>query len=155
MSSHWMAARARWLSAFCVVLLLACCAPIIADYSLDAYKNATTLKAETFALIDKSGEKYISHKAEAETLTTKVNAAYEFANGLANNSLSAQQWQIMRNPNGNLYGGFIRLWQRGPLPPAFREDLKTSIGRGYDEIICLEINKKDTQRCFSAAAPKT
>jgi hypothetical protein len=146
-----------WLKVCCVVLFMAGCAPLISEYSLDAYKNATSLKAETLALIDKAGEKYASHKDEAEALTTKINAAYEFAAGLSDNSQSAQQWQLLRNPDGGLYGGFIRIWKAGPLPPVFRDDKKIQIGRAFDEIICLEINKKETQRCTgaAAAAPKS
>ena len=35
------------LSAWFLYFLMAGCAPLISDYSLDAYKNATTLKAQT------------------------------------------------------------------------------------------------------------
>lgn len=153
MSSHWMAARARWLSVFCVVLLLGCCAPIIADYSVDAYKNATSLKAETLALIDKSGEKFTAHKPEVDALTTKINAAYEFAAGLPNNQLSAQQWQLLRNPDGNLYGGFVNVWRKqNTVSAAYRAGKRKEISEAFDFIICLEVNKKDSKTCKAAAA---
>lgn len=140
---------ARALSALLVVLSLSGCAPLIADYSLEAYKNATTLKAETQALIDKSNDTYNSHAKEVDALTTKINAAYEFAAGTPYNQLSAQQWQILRDPNGALYGAFIAEWkQRTRIPkPKAREDIKHLIGEAFDEIICLEANKQTLTTC--------
>jgi hypothetical protein len=154
---HLRTVMPGWARALLIALLLGACAPIISEYSLDAYKNATSLKAETFALVDKSGGKFRDHQKEVEALTTKIDAAYEFAAGLPNNELSAAQWRLMRNPERGLYGGFIRIWKQGPLPAEFREDKKKQLGAAFDEIICLEINKKETQRCTgnAALAPKT
>jgi hypothetical protein len=136
-----------------IVLIVGACAPLIAEFSLEAYKNATTLKAETAALIDKAGEPYSAHAEEVAALTTKMNVAYEFAAGLPSNQLSAQQWQIMRDPNRNLYGGFVSLWKdQGTLSAAFRREKKTQISRAFDYIICLEANKKETTPCPAAAS---
>jgi hypothetical protein len=138
------------------ILLLGGCASLIADYSLDAYKNATTLKAETAALIDKAGESYSQHKVDVDALTTKINAAYEFSAGLPSNQISAQQWQILRDPNGNLYGGFVAQWRhKGSLSMAYRSDKKMQLGRAFDYIICLEANKKESTPCPVAAEATT
>ena len=139
------------LAALLIASLVAACGPIIAEYSLEAYKTATTLKAETLGLIDKSGDKIAKHQPEVDAVTTKINAAYEFAAGQPANSLSAQEWEILRRPEGGLYGGFLRAWREGPLPPKFRDDEKKLIGRAFDKIICLEVNKKDSQSCASIA----
>jgi hypothetical protein len=131
-----------------VMVFLAACSPYIADFSLEAYKNATSLKAETLALIDKSAEPYARHREAAEALTLRIDAAYEFAAGIPNNQLSAQQWAIMRDPQGDLYGGFIRDWRAdGPVGATFREEKKRQIGRAFDAIICLEANKRSAARC--------
>ncbi len=138
---------------FVVAGLLQGCGSLIAGYSLEAYKNATTLKAETAALIDKSGESYSSHKAEVEALNTRINAAYEFAAGIPHNELTAAQWQILRDPNRDLYGGYIRDWSRAKtVSPAFREAKKIQIGRAFDFIICLEANKQAAQQCSTTRA---
>lgn len=147
-------AVAAWFKVLCVALLLGSCAPIISEYSLDAYKTATSLKAETIGLIDKSGDKIAAHKPEIDALTVKIDAAYEFAAGMPANEIAAAEWQKLRDPAGGLYGGFLRIWREGPLPPAFRDDKKKQIGAAFDQIICLEINKKEAQRCGVAAAPK-
>jgi hypothetical protein len=135
-----------------VVIALGACAPIIAEFSLEAYKNATSLKAETMALVDKSGGKYSTHSKEIEENTTKINAAYEFAAGLAANSLSAQQWNLLRNPDGNLYGGFIAVWKKqGTTSPAYRNAKKAQIAAAFDTIICLESNKRESIGCSAVA----
>jgi len=145
--------RAGWLGL--ALLVLSACAPIISEYSLDAYKNATSLKAETLGLIDKSAEKFASHRSEVDALTTKIDAAYEFAAGIPSNQLSTEQWQLLRNPDGNLYGGFVRTWsssKTGTLSPAYRAGKKKEISDAFDQIICLETNKKEAKSCAAAAA---
>ena len=140
------------LVALSTVLLLFGCSPLIAEYSLDAYRNATTLKAEVAALVEKSGETYASHKGEAEELTTKIDAAYEFAAGIPNNTLSARQWQILRDPEGGLYGGFIRQWrEKGKTSPFFRKEMKQQLNAAFDRIICLEVSKQRARSCASAS----
>src|SRR5262245_11648570 len=110
-------------------------------YSLDAYKSATTLKAEVAALVDKSDDDYASHAAEVDTLSIKIDAAYEFAAGLPNNTISTQQWQLMRDPEGGLYGGFVRVWKEKGMTSAFyRKEKKKQLEAAFDYIICLEVN---------------
>jgi len=129
------------------------CAPLIADYNAEAYKNATSLKAETLAMIDKAGESYGRHRRDVDTLTTKINAAFEYSAGFASNQLSAQQWNILRNPDGNLYGSFVRLWQaRGTLGAGYRSEKKIDIAEAFDYLICLEANKREPRPCSAAGA---
>jgi hypothetical protein len=144
--------RALKLAAVLVTLaIVAGCAPLIADYNAEAYKNATTLKAETLALMDKSTESFTSHRNDVDRLTTKINAAYEYSAGLPSNQISAQQWQILRNPDGNLYGGFVRQWRsKNTLKPGYIAEKKIDVGEMFDFIICLEANKKEPKPCSAA-----
>jgi hypothetical protein len=137
------------LAAFIFAALLAACQSMpVAEYSVQAYKNATDLKVETLALIAKSDEPYSSHRTEIEALTTKINAAYEFSAGLANNQLSTKQWDILRDPQGHLYGGYIRQWQKtGTVSKYFREQATAQIIAGFDQIICMESNKQAATSC--------
>ena len=130
-------------------LALGACAPLIAEYDAEAYKIATTLKAETLALMDKGSEPYLTRRAEVEAVTTKINAAYEYAAGLPSNQVSAAQWQILRNPDGNLYGGFVRRWRtdRNRLKPGYIAEKKIDVADMFDFIICLEANKKESKPC--------
>jgi hypothetical protein len=133
-------------------LIAACSTLPVGEYSLEAYKNATSLKAETLALIGRSTESYSTHVEEIEALNVRIDAAYEFAAGTPNNQISAQQWLILRDPDGDLYGLFLSYWrQRGQLAPAMSEQLGAQIGEAYDYIICLEANKQAQTSCRQPA----
>ncbi len=152
MSIAYRGAR-RAFALLAVLAFLSGCAPLISEFNADAYKNATTLKAETLALVDKSGEAYATRRIEVETLTTKIDAAYEYAAGLPANQITAQQWQILRNPEGRLYGSFVRIWRtRGKVGDEYRVEKKAQLAEAYDLIICLEVNKKESKSCSSIAA---
>lgn len=133
---------------FILLLALAACDPLISPFQEQAYKNATTLKAQSLALIAKSSEPYSSHREAVEKLLVDVDAAYEYADGLPNNEVVSKQWDILRNPDGNLLGGFARRWKSsGTLRPFFREEVAIQIGDAFDTIICVEINKREASVC--------
>lgn len=136
-----------------LLLCLGACAPLIADYSLESYKYATSLKAETEGLIDKSGRPYSSARPDIEALVTKINVAYEFAAGQPNNAIATQEWQLIRDPDGTLLGAFLTLWrQQGTLSPGFRAEMKQQLDEAFDQLICLEANKRTGTSCRAAAA---
>lgn len=139
------------LALLLLAFALAGCGRLIAEYSLEAYKNATSLKAESLALIDKSGEAYTLHAKEVDALNVRIDAAYEFAAGIPANQLSATQWAILRDPNRALYGGFAQFWKaHGTGSPFFRQSIKKNIGDAFDEIICLEANKQAQTSCIGS-----
>src|SRR5574340_848091 len=80
------------------------CAPLIGPYSPTAYQNATSLKADTLALMGKATQPYSDHEKEVEALLVKIDQAYEYVNGIPSNSLSAKQWKILKKPDGDLLG---------------------------------------------------
>jgi len=132
----------------CLLLFLAACAPLIAGYSLEAYRNATSLKAETLALMAEAGEPYAQHEDEVKALKVKLSAAQEFVAGMANNSLSAEQWTIMNDPDGGLAGEYWAVWeaQQTVSAPAMGAQIQ-QVGAAFDEIICLEANKEKDTAC--------
>ncbi len=126
------------------------CAPIIAGYSLQAYTNATELKAETLAMIDASGDPYDGHAAAIAALQIKLNAAYEFSRGTAYNEQATAMWRIIRNPSEqhSLLGQFFALWKKqGTTSPYYRQAKRGNITLAFDRLICLEANKKESTRC--------
>jgi hypothetical protein len=132
----------------CLLLFLAACAPLIAGYSLEAYRNATSLKAETLALMAEAGEPYGQHADEVKALKVKLSAAEEFVAGMANNSLSAEQWMIMNDPDGGLVGEYWVVWQRqGTITAPTMSEQIAQVGEAFDEIICLEANKQKDTAC--------
>ncbi len=124
------------------------CAPLIGPYSPTAYQNATSLKATTLALMDKAKEPYASHQKDVESLLVEVEKAYEFVNGIPSNSISAKQWQILKKPDGDLLGKFVVRWkERSTLSQPFIDEFNGLVGAAFDEIICLEANKKEATKC--------
>jgi hypothetical protein len=118
------------------------CASMIAVFDQQAYVNATTLKAEASALMDQATEPFANHAVEVRAFMTRVDAAYEYANGLPQNERSAGQWRILKNPEGNLLGGFLKLWkENGTLLKGDLEAIKGNVLAGFDEIIKLEAAK--------------
>ena len=138
---------ARLFLAFC--LCLAACAPLIGPYSPTAYKNATGLKAETLALMDKATTPYPDNKTKIEALTVEIDKAYEYVHGIPSNDLSARQWAILKRPDGDLLGRFFGRWRaEGMLKPVYISEFKGVISDAFDEIICLEANKKAANQCL-------
>ena len=131
-----------------LLLLLGGCAPLIGPYSPIAYKNATDLKAEALALMGKATHPYAQHSAAVDQLFVKLDQAYEFVKGIPSNSISARQWKILIDPNGDLIGKFFLRWrERSTLSPTFIRNFKKLVEDAFDEIICLETNKKEASRC--------
>ena len=138
------------------LVLLAGCGTLIADYSEQAYQNATTLKAETQAMMSKASEAYPQHSTSVEALSTRIDAAYEFAKGTNHNQLSARQWELLKDPSRNLYGGFVARWKaRGTVNAVVIRESKKQVAETFDYIICLEVNKQSKKACSSLepAAP--
>ena len=138
--------RVGW--AFSLLVWLSACDPLISAYTEQAYENATRLKAESLALIAKSGQPFSSRRTEVEELLVDVDAAYEYARGLPKNEVVTQQWDTLRDPEGNLLGGWARRWQaQGTLSEVFRGEIAVLIGQAFDQIICVEINKREPSAC--------
>lgn len=134
---------------FCaLIFLFAGCVPLIGPYSLTAYQNATSLKVTTIALMTKATEPYAAHQKEVEYLINEIDKAYEFVNGIPSNSISAKQWYILKKSDGDLLGKFILRWkEKGTLTQTYIDEFKGPISDAFDEIICLEANKKDASEC--------
>ena len=130
------------------VFLLAACTPLIGPYSPTAYQNATSLKATTLALMEKAREPYATHQKDVESLQVEMDKAYEFVNGISSNSISAKQWYILKKSDGDLFGKFALRWkEKNTLTQTFIDEFKGPIADAFDEIICLEANKKEATMC--------
>jgi hypothetical protein len=129
-------------SSLLIMVLLMGCPPTITQQRPEAYSKATSLKVDALDLMNKATEPYAQHKAAAETLRLNLDKAYEDAKGVPNNELSTQMWEILKNPNGNLLGGFLTLWQKkSVLTKGYITEKKLQVGEAFDKIINLEINK--------------
>ncbi len=137
---------------FYLVLLpalgLSACQTLIADYSLEAYKNDTTLKADVANLVEESNTPHDGHIAEINALTLKLREAYEFSKGESYNKASTAEWEVLLDPNGPLYYRFLSRWNSaGALNAAQIGTWKTLLDRAFDLMICLETNKQSSAAC--------
>ena len=129
-------------------LCLAACAPLIGPYSPTAYQNATSLKAETLALMAKATKPFPENEKKVEALLVDIDKAYEYVHGIPSDDLSARQWEILRQPDGALLGRFLGRWKsEGTLGTVYIDEFRGVVSDAFDEIICLEANKKGTTRC--------
>lgn len=129
--------------ALCCLLPLAIgCAPRLAPFSELAYEQAISLKVDALALTSHATEPFARHREAVADLTLRVEKAYEFARGRPRNEISAQQWDILRDPERNLLGGFLRRWETAStLSPVFIEEARRLIADAFDTIIGLESGK--------------
>ncbi|MEJ8572175.1 hypothetical protein [Microbaculum marinum] len=144
--------RARFFAVLlCTFALVGACA-IAPEYSAVAYKNATDLKVESLELISESTDSYSQHSLQAKDLTENLDKAYEYANGLPHNEVTAEMWWKIKSPDQPLVGGYLALWRtRGKVTPALADEYQTQVAEAFDYLICLEANKKTLSRCEAKA----
>jgi outer membrane murein-binding lipoprotein Lpp len=122
-------------------LFLAGCT-LIARHDQAAYEHATSAKVDTLALISKATGSYDDHEKEVEALVRELDKAYEYDRGRQLNKLTVAQWDILRDPNRDLVGGFLKMWKaKGSLSATFIAEKKTQIADAFDQIIQLESGK--------------
>src|SRR6267378_3355215 len=115
----------------------------IATFDQVAYDKATGAKAEALALMDKATDSYSAHVKEIEAVSLTIDKAYEYDRGRALNTVTVQLWQILRDPDRNLFGGFLRRWrEKGSLRPDYIAEKKPDIAEAFDQITGLEIGKR-------------
>jgi len=132
------------------ILTLALCLSLlscssISVFSPEAYKQAVDLKVESLELMVFATSSYAEYEEDVTYLKTELSKAYEFALGRPNNELSAEQWEILLNEEGNLLGGFLKRWEEEDLlSEMFVTDTQKLVSDAFDTIIGLESGKIDS-----------
>lgn len=126
-----------------VVLALAASAcSTISRYDQAAYEHAVNTKVDTLVLINKATASYNEHQKEIESLLTELDKTYEYDRGRQLNQITITQWNILRDPDRNLLGGFLKAWEaKGKLSSAFVAEKKAQLADAFDQIIQLESGK--------------
>ncbi len=128
-----------WIVA--VGLLTGC--STIAPFSQKAYEQATSLKVEALATMDKATEPFAIHKQDVSTLSLNVEKAYEYAKGRPQNDETTKQWAIIKDPSRNSLGGFLKRWEeKTSLQKEFITEAKALVSDGFDTVIELESGKR-------------
>jgi hypothetical protein len=93
--------------------------------------------------MDKATEPYAMHRATAEAVTLTIEKAYQYDLGRQRNALTIRQWEILKDPKGNLFGGFLRRWkEKGSFKPDAITLKKEDVAEAFDQIIALEGGKR-------------
>ena len=115
------------------------CSSLIAKYDNVAYQQATSLKVDSLALMGKANEVYSTQESAVVELNLKLDKAYEYAKGRPKNEIITKQWSILKDPNRNLLGGFLKRWkEKGKLSEIFIKEAKGNVSLGFDQVIGLE-----------------
>lgn len=123
-------------------LFLSGCVSTISPFSPKAYEQATSLKVEALATMDKAFEPYANHKQAVDILKINLEKAYEYSSGRPLNIESTKQWSIIKDPSRNSLGGFLKRWEENTtLNKVFIEQSKSIVSDGFDEVIGLESGK--------------
>ena len=135
-----------------IILLsaLVCACVSLPGYDQKAYENATTLKAHTLALVEKSGalDSYMKNEDAVDDLLVSLSAAYEYANGIEHNNESAKNWRSLMGDERSLVNGWLETWrQQTRITQAGVAENSILIGEAFDTIICLEANKRRMTSC--------
>jgi trans-aconitate methyltransferase len=127
------------------LLFVAGCASTIAVYDSKSYENATSLKVETLALMDKGADPYEQHSTEVADLRLRLQKAEEYARGLDKNAVAVSMWETLANEGGML-DRFFKEWQVNPVtPPTYLNDKKEQVAKAFDKLIQLEARKVKTE----------
>ena len=130
-----------FLPALSLALTIWSCASI-SVFSPEAYKQAVDLKVESLELMSFATSPYEDNQENVTYLKTELRKAYEFALGRPNNELSAGQWEILINEEGNLLGGFLMRWEtEETLSEMFVTEMQALVSDAFDTIIGLESGK--------------
>ncbi|EGQ8037921.1 hypothetical protein G5Y08_004234 [Vibrio parahaemolyticus] len=111
-------------------------------YDKVAYENTINIKVEALALMGLATSNYSEKTENVGMLKLEVEKAYEYAKGRPKNSIVTKQWEIMKDPNRKLLGGFLERWKdEGTLELHYIQEAKGTISDAFDQIIGLESGK--------------
>ncbi|MPT26450.1 MAG: hypothetical protein E2602_05910 [Achromobacter sp.] len=112
-------------------------------FSEKAYEQATSLKVEALATMDRATEPFPTQKQAIEALSSNIEKAYEYAKGRPHNEETTGQWEIIKDPKRNSLGGFLAFWKKNTvLGTHFIGEAKIIVSDGFDTIIELESGKR-------------
>lgn len=113
-----------------------------APYDQFVYKESTSLKVDALKLMDKAEKPYSTQEKEIEKLTDQLDKLFEYEAHRKKNQLRIQMWDLLRNPDKNLLGGFLSRWKKeSQLNVSFISEAKIIVGKAFDQLAELESGK--------------
>lgn len=138
--------NAKYFAVCVIISLIFLSCSTISPFNQRAYEQATELKVEALALMDKAVLPFADYRSEAEAFRLNIEKAYEYAKGLPKNEITARQWEILKDPNHKLLGGFLKRWEeKSKLSEVFIREAKIQVTESFDTIIELESGKRSPE----------
>ena len=123
------------------MLFLSAC-KTISGYDQYAYAQGTALKVDALNLMDKATENFTSQQAGIDDINTRIEKAYEYEKHRPKNAITVKMWELLKNPDRNLFGGFLKRWkEKTTLSAAFINEAKVQVAEAFDMIVELESQK--------------
>lgn len=108
---------------------------------------AVDIKVDALRTLERAEEPFSRNQSRIEALRVRMEKASEYARGRPRNEASARQWEIMKDPDGHMMGGFLTRWQQeDSLSHGFIRQAHVLIAEGFDTIIGLESGKIGNDR---------
>lgn len=127
---------------FLIFTIFVSCTPLISKFDYIAYENTISLKVDALHLMSKATNPYQQYETKVEQLKLDLKKVYEYSKQIPLNEITAQQWELMKNPGNNLLGGFLKRWEeKGMIPPFMVDEAIKLVSKSFDDIIELETNK--------------
>jgi hypothetical protein len=125
----------------CLTMALGSCATI-SKYDQYAYMETNSIKVDAVNIMADATDDYTAHQAEVTTLQTSIDKMVTYETNRPKNTISEKMWNLLNDPNGNLYGGFMVRWKReGKLDSVFISQSQKLVGQSFDQISQLESGK--------------
>lgn len=145
---YWITALRSWLIAALLLFNTGCA--VTAPYDQYVYQSSTSMKVDALNLMSNATEPYSKHLTAIEQFTDQLNKLYEYELHRKKNDIRIRMWNLLKDPERNLLGGFMKRWQQeGRLSAPFVEEAKIIIGKSFDQLAELESGKllpKDIQQ---------
>jgi hypothetical protein len=128
------------LTFFSAVTISSCSS--IAHFDQVAYSQITAVESDALSMMDKATEDYSLHKQEIDIVSNRIQQAYLYDKNRPKNKITEEMWNLIIDPDGHLYGGFIARWKsEGKLKPVFIAEAKKKVQENFDRIAQLESKK--------------
>ncbi|MBC6492187.1 hypothetical protein ACFSQD_01650 [Flavihumibacter stibioxidans] len=129
-----------WLYILLAAGLYSCA--LTAPYDQFVYKESTSLKVDALKLMDKAAKPFESQQEAVEKLNDQLDKLYEYELHRRKNGIRISMWNLLRDPEKNLLGGFLKRWkEKSTLGEPFIDEARIQIGKAFDQLAELESGK--------------
>jgi hypothetical protein len=122
------------------LLLITGCSPTYDQVSLD---NAKKLKRESLVLMDSAKDPFSSHSNDVTKIKKEMEDACSHSESLNCNCISVSMWDIIKDPEGHSFGGFLKKWETdNTIGNVMIERSEKVVEKQYTELIDHENQKR-------------